>query len=69
MRQKRDRKLLICMTDDEFAALDTLVETYSLNGLRASKSFLVRYALKRLPHQQQLPFLDSRVALALENAA
>lgn len=57
-RLKRDRKVLICMTDDEYAALDRLVATYSLEGARATKSFLVRYALKCLPHQQQLNFSE-----------
>lgn len=51
---KRNRKILICMTDDEYAALDRLVETYSVDS-RVSKSFLVRYALKRLPHQPIIP--------------
>lgn len=48
---KRDRKVLICMNDAEFAALENLVEIYSLDGHRATKSFLVRYGLKRLSHQ------------------
>lgn len=52
---KRNRKLLVCMNDAEYAALDRLVETYSLHGAVATKSFLVRYALKLLPHQQHLP--------------
>lgn len=60
---KRDRKVLVCMNDDEYAALERLVATYSLDGARASKSFIVRYALKRLPHQQHFPFLDSGLDL------
>lgn len=59
---KRNRKLLICLTDAEFDALDRLVATYSLDGHRASKSFLVRYALKRLPYQQGLPLSVSAAA-------
>lgn len=53
---KRNKKLLICLSDDEHAFLDELVRTYSLDGSRASKSFLVRYAIKRLPYQSSLPF-------------
>ncbi len=48
---KRNRKILVCMNDAEFAALESLEKIYSLDGARATKSFLVRYALKRLPHQ------------------
>lgn len=59
IRTKRDRKVLICMTDEEYDALDRLVQTYSLEGARATKSFLVRYALKRLPYQQQISFSES----------
>lgn len=60
---KRDRKVLVCMNDDEYAALDRLVETYSLHGAVATKSFLVRYALKLLPHQQTLPSPDFGLVL------
>lgn len=52
--QRRDRKILICLTDEEFNALDDLVEIYSLDGHRATKSFLVRYALKSLPSKTSL---------------
>lgn len=58
MSQKRNRKILVCMNDAEFAALDRLVKTYSLEGARASKSFLVRYALKKLPYQQSFEALE-----------
>ena len=46
---KRDKKLLICMTDDEYSVLEDLINSYSIDGFRATKSFLVRYGLKRLP--------------------
>ena len=62
--QKRDRKIMICLTDDEFVHLDNLVATYSINGYRASKSFLVRYALKRLPVQQTLSFHNDPVQVS-----
>lgn len=56
--KRRDRKILICMTDAEFEALDDLVENYSFEGYRATKSFLVRYALKNLPSPSKtLPFI------------
>ena len=48
---KRNRKILVCMNDAEFEALEDLEKTYSIDGARATKSFLVRYALKHLPHQ------------------
>lgn len=51
-RLKRQRKLIFCMTDDEYSGLERLVETFSLDGARASKSFVIRYALKKLPYQQ-----------------
>lgn len=48
---KRNRKILICLNDAEFSALEDLEKIYSADGARATKSFLVRYGLKRLPHQ------------------
>lgn len=48
---KRTRKILVCLNDAEFAALEDLERVYSVDGARATKSFLVRYGLKRLPHQ------------------
>ncbi|MHB8121345.1 MAG: hypothetical protein ACYDG4_04245 [Desulfuromonadaceae bacterium] len=51
---KRNRKILVCMNDAEFEALEALKKTYSLDGCRATKSFIVRYALKRLPHQSTI---------------
>jgi Arc/MetJ-type ribon-helix-helix transcriptional regulator len=51
---KRNRKILVCLTDEELAVLDRLVESLSLEGSRASKSFVVRYALKKLPYQLHL---------------
>jgi len=64
--QRRDRKILVCLTDAEFDHLNTLVATYSLEGHRATKSFLVRYALKKLPHQQGFDSFAS--GLELESA-
>jgi len=55
MRQKRDVKLCIRMSEDERKHLDELVKIYSFDGAVASQSFLVRYALKRLPHQPAIP--------------
>lgn len=55
---KRDRKILVCMNDAEYASLNRLVETYSEHGVVATKSFLVRYGLKLIPHQQHLPLSD-----------
>lgn len=47
---KRDRQVLIRMTDAELEALEQLQSIYSIEGTRATKSFLMRYAIKRLPH-------------------
>jgi hypothetical protein len=60
---KRDRKLLICMNDSEYAALEQLVDIFSVEGQKASKSFIVRYALKQLPIQPHFSFfkLDRRL--------
>jgi len=52
---KRDRKVLICMNDEELEFLERLVSVYSIDGTRATKSFLFRYALKRLPHAPEGP--------------
>lgn len=46
---KRDRILPIRLTDAEFEALERLQDVYSFDGSRVTKSFLVRYGLKRLP--------------------
>ena len=51
---KRTRKILVCLSDEEYSALDRLVDSFSLEGSRASKSFVVRYALKKLPFQMHL---------------
>lgn len=48
---KRNRKILICLNDAEFAALESLQAIYSADGAFVSKAFLFRYGLKRLPYQ------------------
>lgn len=54
---KRTNTVIVLLTDDEFAALNSLQNNYSSTGANVTKSFLVRYGLKRLPHQS--PFLVS----------
>lgn len=51
---KRDNKFITCMNDQEYQELDRLVSAYTFDGKPVSRSFLVRYALKRLPHQSNL---------------
>jgi hypothetical protein len=46
---KRDRKTLICMTDLELGFLNDLVSTYSMPGMKITKSDLVRFAIHQLP--------------------
>lgn len=68
---KRDRKLLICMNDAEFEALEQLAEKYSVEGQKATKSFLVRYALQLLPQQRHFSFfkIEQRFKVRASNTA
>jgi len=50
---KRFRTLVIRLNDDEHAILDRLQKTYNDSGVPASKSFLVRHALKCFPFQSE----------------
>ena len=49
---KRQKQFPVLFTDDEWLALEALQRSYSAEtGANVTKSFLVRYGLKRLPHQ------------------
>jgi hypothetical protein len=48
---KRTKQFPLMFTDAEWLALESLQRTYSETGAHVSKAFLVRYGLKRLPHQ------------------
>lgn len=45
---KRYRRLLIPVNDAEYDLLSSLVSAYTFEGNKPSKSFIVRYGLKRL---------------------
>lgn len=53
---KRNRNVMIRLTDAEHDVLEQLEASYSVFGLRATKSFLFRYGLKRLPPLPASPF-------------
>lgn len=48
---KRILKTLFCLNESELAELEELKQIYSVNGVNASKSSVIRYALKSLPRQ------------------
>lgn len=45
---KRYRRLLIPVNDEEFLLLESLVASHTIDDKKPSKSFIVRYGLKRL---------------------
>lgn len=45
---KRYRRLLVPINDDEYELLTSLVVSHTIDGNSPSKSFIVRYGLKRL---------------------
>lgn len=51
MNEKRQKCFPVMFTDSEWSALEALQSSYSETGAFVSKAFLVRYGLKRLPHQ------------------
>jgi len=54
---KRQKMFPVLFTSAEWDALELLQTSYSSTGAHVSKAFLVRYGLKRLPHQNPLiPF-------------
>lgn len=51
---KRQKQFHVLFTDSEWSALEALQASYTAAGLPISKGKLIRYGLKRLPHQNPL---------------
>ena len=54
MPQKRDNIIPVRLTDSELTQLDLLVALHSKEGAGASRSFILRYGFKCLPHQHYI---------------
>lgn len=46
---KRNSKVAFCLNEEERRILDGHVNDYASHGINASLSFVIRYAIKRLP--------------------
>lgn len=51
MKEKRCNSFPVRLNDAELQALEALQISYAASGVNITKSALVRYGLKRLPHQ------------------
>lgn len=48
---KRQKQFPVLFTEAEWSELEALQSNYASSGVPISKASLVRYGLKRLPHQ------------------
>lgn len=51
LKEKRCNVFPVRLSDKELNALEALQASYASSGVNITKSALVRYGLKRLPHQ------------------
>jgi hypothetical protein len=51
---KRQKQFPVLFTESEWLAFEALQASYTAAGVPVSKATLIRYGLKRLPHQSPI---------------